>query len=159
MQTLLSIAALAVVMVVGLAVHRHRSGLEGRHIDNEVDTVALAVATDHLNRASVLPFDDVAHVLDASVLTAPSAFGGAATWDDAADLDDVHGLTDSVVVAAHGRSLPYAVHTEVRYVALAGGAFVASAAQTPYKELTVTVDGPDGRRATLARVYGCRFNA
>jgi hypothetical protein len=159
MQTILAIAALAVVMTLGLTVHRQRASLVERGVHNEVDTVALGVAGERLNRASNLPFDSASGVLDVGQLTAPADFGGAAAWDAAADLDDVHGLEEDVVVTAHGRSLPYTVQHEVLYVDYVGGALSAATGPTPYKELTVTVTGADGRQAVLTRVYNCFFNA
>lgn len=158
MQSLLALAALVVVMVVSLTVQRARAGLEDRQVDNEIDTVALGIATEQLNRAALLPFDEVPRVLNVADLTPPAAFGGATSWEGAADLDDLDGLTRTVPIGPDGRALEYVVRTEVRYVLPAAGDFVSASVQTAHKELTVTVEGPKGQRAVFFRLFGCRFN-
>lgn len=161
-QTFYALLALSVFGLLALNVQRRSAHVEGRSLGNELETVALGVAADRLNRAALLPFDRAGLVSDVDQLTSPDAFGGAQSWDRALDLDDLDGLADSVAVGEGDGALGLEVRAAVRYVAraggpLSGGAFVPSPTPTPYKELVVEVHGDLEKSVSLSRVFGCRF--
>ena len=159
MQTLYAVIALAVFGILSLTAHRHSQKVDSRIAESETETVALGVAAGVLNQAASLPFDGVGEVTDVSELTPQAGFGGAATLDAAADLDDLDGVADVVTVEVAGRSLGYEVTVSVQYLEKAGGTYAPSATPTAFKELRAQVTGPQGRPYVLTRVYGCLFLA
>lgn len=158
MQTLLAIGALVIAVTLGMSAAQQHVASQARQVTNEAESVALGVGTDYLNRAMRLRFDRTSRVVRTGELTPAAEFGGAASWAEAADLDDVHGVTEQVQVDAEQGSASFTVSAQVRYLTRTAAGFEPSASPTPYKEIELTVVGPGRAPLVMRRVYGCLFN-
>ena len=157
MQTLQAIGALLLVMLLGLNIQRGLVRSDGRMMRNETEASALAAATDLLDRAGTLRFDARSNTTQASQLTPAANFGMVSGSALAAlDVDDLHGLRDTVRIAAPGGTLALERTVTVRYVERAAGGYATSATPTFIKEVSVIVEGPVRGRARLTRLFGHR---
>ncbi len=157
MQTLQALGALVIVMVLGLNIQRGLVRSDGRMMRNETESSALAAATDILDRAGTLRFDARPNTGQVALLTPAANFGMASDSPlDATDVDDLHGLRDSVRINAPGGTLTLARTVTVRYLERAPSGYVPSATPTFIMEMTVIVEGPVNAQARLTRLFGHR---
>jgi Flp pilus assembly protein TadG len=157
MQTLQALGALVIVALLGLSIQRSLVSGDGRMMRNETEASALAAATDLLDRAGTLRFDARPNTIQTAMLTPAANFGMVSDSPlDATDVDDLHGLRDTVRIAAPGGTLTLERTVTVRYVDRVPGGYAPSATPTFVKEVSVVVQGPVRGRATLTRLFGHR---
>lgn len=141
-QTLLALLGLLVVMTFNLSQWETTTQAHLQMVRNEVGMAATGVAAEVFAEIEGLPYD------------ANGAFGAAADWASAADVDDLDGLSTSVEVETRHGAMAFEVAAEVRYVRKNGEVFEETASDEGFKEVVLTLSGLAGFEARLSRVYG-----
>ncbi|NNF59531.1 MAG: hypothetical protein HKN04_14945 [Rhodothermaceae bacterium] len=145
-QTILALAAILAFSMFALNQHRATADVEHTANVSELELAATDVARQRLLEIAGFAFDD-ADVgrsglrTDETGLTPAANFGlGGDAGEDASslpdDLDDFHGITDSVAVNWHGTDVQVLVASSVRYVQM-DAPDRAAASATLAKEITV----------------------
>lgn len=140
--------ALALLGLASLGQHQSERHEQTRAVGSQVDAAAQTVGTSLHEALALLPFDAVA-TTDTTALTPAALFGPdlpTHSYSDADDLDDVHGITETIVrtltdpATGSLREIPFSVRAQVQYVRSDAGALAsAGSGRTLTKEVTVTV--------------------
>ena len=155
--------ALALLGLASLSQHRSELHEQDRAIASQMEAVAQSVAVEIHESISVLPFDAVS-TRDTTALTPEVLFGSTlsgATFSDATDLDDVHGVTESISrtltdpTTGTVRSIAFTAAASVQYVRLSGGVLAGSGGTRTFtKEVLVHVSASGMTRSIrLPRTY------
>lgn len=154
MERILALAALALASFLNFNTHRADIGVGQDLMAEEIESLGGDLIQSTFEQIAALPFDAVAQPDSPSDLTEPAQFGGTASWDAAADLDDLEGATVTRrLQGADGGGLDYTLAAEVVYVAKSGGTWREVPQRTYFKMLTLTATGPGSFAATLTSVY------
>lgn len=152
-QTLLSLFALVLASTLSFGAQQRAASGSRDLIRSEVELLIAGVAESTFDQLAELPFDANGAATEASQLAAPGAFGGRA-WSVAADLDDVHTASTTVVRTVGSGTVTVGVTARVEYVVKQGTGFAATpTTRQLYKRVTLDLSGPAGASASLSRVY------
>lgn len=148
MQTLYSLAAMALAMLLAINLYRGVTGTQQSMIVNEVATQLSGVGVDVLEHIGSFPFDsavDTAKVAtfppitSVTDLTDDANFGnGCVQVENCEDIDDFDGKT----IYRIENQMPYTIQVSVQYVEETDPS-TASAVQTFAKEVTVSITNPN----------------
>ncbi|NNE35040.1 MAG: hypothetical protein HKN13_07390 [Rhodothermales bacterium] len=146
-QTLGAFLSMLVVMMFAMNFQQSALRTQRQVLSSEVDVMANAVASEAMQYLAAKPFDAAISNgtvtpsnTDLSALTIKSSFGGGIAYADAADIDDFHALTDTVVFETGvGTDITFEISFDVKYVNDMG---VESTTPTWTKEVIVQVAGP-----------------
>ena len=162
-QTLYAIIAMMVVSLFSLQQQQHALRAQLDMIDNEVATVASAVAVERLEEVGALAFDQAtkggATIDSTSELTSKTDFGTGEGKDQPGDdLDDFDGASVVITRDIGGEPLRFQVDTTVDYAKANAGDQVTMVAGK-FKVVRVEVqvlDLPFESGVSLAQVYSCK---
>ncbi len=164
-QTLLTLGALMIITMTSISQQRSNFiVVEGAYL-REQENAAMDYATMRLeNIANSKAYDEsVAEDADAEIdintLTAASSFGaesGENTPDLYDDIDDYHGLTESIEHALSADTFRFEVTYSVRYINPSSPS-IATTAATLAKELTVDVVSRDTIGHRVAKYSGSKI--
>lgn len=141
-QTLLALGALVAVTLLSFSmrdgVHRH----ERTRMRSDVETAAVDLAVSALDRLAALP---VAHD--------PAAPPATPTLDSLRSVDEANGLVESIDVRMDTSSVALTLALAVDPVRKQAGSFVPTATPTPFRRVTVRVNGPLESEVMFERLY------
>lgn len=155
-QRLLAIGALVLAMLLQYNVLRADTGVGQSLIGEEVSSLGADLLQSTFDEMAALPFDEVPDPASPDDLTRMADFGGA-SWDAAADLDDLDGATTTRRMrgASGEGTLDFELAAEVDYVRKAGDVWqpLPSGQRSFFKRVTLTASGPSGFAATIESVF------
>lgn len=152
-QTLLALLALMLAVTFSINQREATTAAQQRMLENEIGVMATGVANQVLDHIGAHRFDAAGAVESTAQLRPYEAFGAAPSWEEATAIDDFHRKQTEVEVEAGRGAIVFPVAAKVEYVERVGGDFVRSDTQQYLKQVTITVTGPLGFRAKMARVY------
>ena len=126
LQTVYAILALMSFMLFSINNQQHILRSQIGMIRSEVELMGAGVAIDRLEALGTVGFDD---------------------------LDDLHNTEDIAQVIIGDDTLAYTINTEVTYAKKNGDEFVFSATPTPFKEVTLDIEGVLDASVTMSRIY------
>lgn len=156
MQQIAALGALALASLLHLNVVRVDHAEQASARNQEVEALGADVVQSTFERLATLPFDAAADPKSVGDLTSRNGFGGA-PWDEATDLDDIHGATTVVSVPGPDGvgALGFSLSARVAYVQKSGTSWVDAPGnvRTFYKRVTITTVGLLGVQSTVERVF------
>ena len=154
MQTIYSVLGVFLVSVFALNHKSARIAADRMMMKSEIEMRASGLAREIFDDLAELPFDANSSVSTPIELTSKNSFGdGAGTYEEASDLDDVHGKSLERSLATDSDTLSFAIGASVEYVSKQSDRYVAGTSQTYYKRVTLTIQGPLDTSFTLERVF------
>jgi len=157
MERLLAVGSLMLVLLLNFNALRADTGVGQSLIGEEVESLGGDLLQSTFDELAALPFDRVSAPTTPNDLTPKAQFGGA-TWELAADLDDLDGATVTRKMQGAGGpgTLDFNLAATVSYVQKSGTTWADSSARTYFKRVTVTATGPEGFHATVESVFAAK---
>lgn len=152
-QTLLALLALILAITFSINQQEVTTSAQRRLLENEIGVMATGIANQVFDQIGARPFDAAGTVDSPTQFRPPQEFGAAASWDEAATIDDFHDKSTEVAIANALGEIVYSASARVEYVEQVSGQFVATTTPQYLKQVTIEIEGPLGFRAELARVY------
>lgn len=126
LQTVYAILALMTFMLFSINNQQHILRSQIGMIRSEVELMGNGVAVERLEELGAVAFDD---------------------------LDLLHNTKDTTDVIIGSDTLAYVINTEVTYAQKNGNVFIFSATPTPFKEVTLNIEGLLDASVTMSRIY------
>lgn len=163
-------AFLAMTIATFFSFNTQRAAMEGRMkiYAGELQMQATGIAARVLDYAQTLPFDANEEAESTGDLTSTQGFGpssaqvelmggfyqaGKSQFRVAEDVDDLHGMSEVVVVTSEEGSAEFDLSMSVGYVERTGDGYSARSSRTLFKEVVVTISGPVGEPVSISRVF------
>lgn len=130
-QSLVAIGALALVLLLSLSVGQAGDHDTRQHVSHEVETRALAILSERLDRLRTLP------------LTHTGGHG----------LDDWNGRSEVIRTPYGLDTLVFTLQTEVEAVGKQGGSFVPVHRPAPFRRVRLRLEGDMGVALDIEQVF------